>query len=453
MATGNPKTKWNSVDLSGDASRLDIGDLHMSLEYVGKLSLHEVLATPASSSQVLWSGSASQRNRLYYGENLSVLASLLQDKTLAGKVQLVYIDPPFATKSVFHSRSQVDAYQDLLAGPHYLEFLRQRLILLRELLADNGSIYVHLDENMAFYVKMIMDEIFGAKQFRNWIARKKCNPKNTTRNRYGNISDYILFYTKTDEYVWNRPVVEWTDETAKKEYTCIERETGRRYKRVPVHAPGIRNGATGGLWRGKYPPPGKHWQYPPDVLDEMDARGEIYWSSNGNPRRKIYLDNSAGVPVQDVWLEFPDVRNQNTLITGYPTEKNPELLDRIIQASSNPGDLVLDCFAGSGTTLVQASKLNRAWIGVDNSLEAITTILRRFAYGSQPMGDFVGKEEAVQETLIPTLFDGLEGDESSPLSAEFHEVHKIADFVLLADPSLEPRLNVALAEWKAHSEG
>jgi len=449
MATGNSRTKWNSANASGTSVSPETGDLRMGLEYTGKLPVSEILATPASSTQVLWSGSTSSRNRLYYGENLPILASLLQDRDLAGKVQLVYIDPPFATKSVFHSRSQVDAYQDLLAGPHYLEFIRQRLILLRELLADSGSIYVHLDENMAFHVKVLLDEIFGAKQFRNWITRRKCNPKNTTRKRYGDISDYILFYSKTDDYVWNRPMVEWTDETAKKEYACLEPETGRRYKRVPVHAPGARNGATGGLWRGKYPPPGKHWQYPPDVLDEMDARGEIYWSSNGNPRRKIYLDDSSGVPVQDIWLEYPDVRNQNTLISGYPTEKNPELLDRIIKASSNPGDIVLDCFAGSGTTLVQASKLNRSWIGIDNSIEAITTILRRFSYGLQPMGDFVTKEATTQEVLAPSLFAELQGNESISPLMEFDTVHKITNFTLLADRKQEIGLDAVLSEWAA----
>src|SRR5947209_9202693 len=123
--------------------------------------------------------------------------------------------------------------------------------------------YLHLDENMAFHVKVIMDEVFGQSSFRNWITRKKCNPKNYTRKTYGNISDFILFYTKTDSYVWTRPVEEWTDERALKEYSYIEEETGRRYKKVPVHAPGKRNGQTGMLWRGQLPPPGKHWQYTP----------------------------------------------------------------------------------------------------------------------------------------------------------------------------------------------
>src|SRR3990172_11442150 len=142
----------------------------------------------------------------------------------------------------------------------------------------------------------------------------------------------------------------------------------------------------------------------------MDARGEIYWSPNGNPRRKVYLDESDGIPVQDVWLDFRDAHNQNIEITGYPTEKNPDLLAQIIEASSNPGDFVMDCFCGSGTTLAVASRLDRKWIGVDNSAEAVATILRRFAIGTRRMGDFVSsrngkreKKEAQMEEL--PLFD------------------------------------------------
>src|SRR5256885_16704022 len=121
----------------------------------------------------------------------------------------------------------------------------------------------------------------------------------------------------------------------------------------------------------------------------MDDRGEIYWSPTGNPRRKIYRDASRGIPVQDLWMGFKDAHNQNIRITGYPTEKNPDLLKRIIEASSNPGDLVLDCYSGSGTTLAVSSELERHWIGVDSSAEAITTTLERFARGTQLMGDFV----------------------------------------------------------------
>lgn len=337
-----------------------------------------------------------------------MLAALAKDPTIAGQVRLVYIDPPYATNSVFQSRQQADAYTDLLAGAHYLEFLRERLILLREILAEDGSIYVHLDENMAFHAKVLMDEIFGRANFRNWITRKKCNPKNYTRKAFGNIADYLLFYTKTARYVWHRPIDPWTPDRASKEYQYLDPATGRRFKKVPVHAPGTRGGETGKPWRGKLPPPGKHWQYPPKTLDEMDGRGEIYWSPTGNPRRKIFLDQSAGVPVQDIWTGFRDAHNQNIQITGYPTEKNPSMLELIIAASSDPGDLVLDCFAGSGTTLDAAGRLGRRWIGVDNSREAIRATLSRFTRGLAPMGDFVDRTDPAgdDEQFLPFL-DGF----------------------------------------------
>ena len=353
-------------------------------------------------------------NRLYFGDNLEILGTLLDDLAVRGQVSLVYIDPPYSTNSVFASREQKIAYHDLLSGAAFVEFLRERLILLRELLSERGSIYLHLDENMAFPMKIVMDEVFGAENFRNFITRKKCNTKNYTRRTYGNISDYILFYSKTETYIWNRPVVAWSEETAKKEYTYAEASTGRRFKKVPLHAPGIRNGQTGKPWRGMLPPPGKHWQFPPSVLEEMDRRGEIFWSSNGNPRRKIYLDDSDGIPVQDIWLDFKDAHNQNIEITGYPTEKNIEMLEQIISASSEPGDLVLDCFAGSGTTLVAAGNLGRRWIGIDNSDEAISAIVNRLQFGSQPMGDYVTKKRKPATEVHLELFGSSTDVEEKP---------------------------------------
>jgi adenine-specific DNA-methyltransferase len=431
MATGIPNSNGGNGSRKAEPSPI-------ALTYAGKKPAAEILATPPAQLAIAWQPDTATDNALIYGENLAVLAALLRDSRVRGKVRLIYIDPPYATRSVFQSRKQTEAYHDLLAGAEYLEFLRERLILLRELLADDGSIYVHLDENMAFQAKVLMDEIFGPANFRNWITRKKCNPKNYTRKTYGNVADYILFYTKTESYVWHRPVESWTDERAAREYTYTERGTGRRYKKVPVHAPGIRNGETGKPWRGKLPPPGKHWQYPPSTLDEMDARGEIYWSPTGNPRRKIYLDQSSGVPVQDIWMEFRDAHNQNIPITGYPTEKNPALLARIIAASSNPGDLVLDCFCGSGTTLEAAHRLGRRWIGVDNSAEAIRTTLARFARGAAPMGDFVrrtDREEAAENDNSDLFLPGLgSGQEIASDERAAHE--PITNFALQADSKL-----------------
>ncbi|MBI1881815.1 MAG: site-specific DNA-methyltransferase [Chloroflexi bacterium] len=451
MATGIPKTKWSGNGATPSTSNIPENAPDVFLFYKGKSSERNILATKPADTQILWQGSQAIRNRLYYGDNLPILASLLYDSSIQGKVRLVYIDPPFATKSVFQSRSQADAYSDLLAGAHYIEFIRERLVLLRELLAEDGSIYIHLDENMAFHIKIILDEVFGQSNFRNWITRKKCNPKNYTRKTYGNISDYILFYTKSDNYIWNRPYEEWTPERAEKEYQYIEEETGRRYKKVPIHAPSVRNGETGKPWQGMNPPPGKHWQFPPKTLDKMNARGEIYWSPNGNPRRKIYLDESAGVPVQDIWLNFRDAHNQNIKITGYPTEKNPDLLAQIIQASSNPGDMVLDCFAGSGTTLAVASQLGRNWIGIDNSPEAITTTLRRFATGLERMGDFVNVSQSSNndDPLQPTLplFSSLESPGHDHLTHVRQNV--IKDFSLYISEPYSEELEDILEQWRA----
>ena len=341
--------------------------------------------------------------RLYHADNIDVLTALLDDKEVCGRVTLIYIDPPYNTGGAFETRDFKHAYDDRFTLQSYLSFMRKRLELMRQLLSKEGSIYVHLDSNMVFHVKVMMDEVFGMQNFKGMITRKKCKSKNFTRKTYGNISDYILFYTKTDQPVWNRPYEEWSDDKRLKEYPYIEEGTGRRYKKVPVHAPGTRNGDTGKAWRGLMPPEGKHWQFTPDKLDEMDQRGEIYWSQNGNPRRKVYLDRSLGVPVQDIWLDYLDINNQNTLVTGYPTEKNIDMLKRIIETSSRPGDLVLDCFAGSGTTLVAAEQLGRQWIGADIGDEAIRTIQDRFLNGSRPMGDYVKKKRKAQ--TAPGLFD------------------------------------------------
>ncbi len=349
------------------------------------------------------SGKTDGIKRLYHADNLDVLNLLVNDKNVSGKVTLIYIDPPYNTGGAFETRDFKLAYDDRFGIQEYLLFMRKRLELMHTLLSDEGSIYVHLDSNMVFHVKVMMDEIFGMQNFKGMITRKKCKSKNFTRRTYGNISDYILFYSKTENPVWNRPYEEWSDEKILKEYPYIEEETGRRYKKVPVHAPGSRNGATGSEWRGMMPPEGKHWQFTPDKLEEMDRNGEIYWSANGNPRRKVYLERSSGIPVQDIWLDFLDVNNQNTHITGYPTEKNIDMLKRIIETSSRPGDLVLDCFAGSGTTLVAAEELGRNWIGVDIGDEAIATIVNRLRYGSKPMGDYVKKKKKNVDTM--PLFD------------------------------------------------
>lgn len=195
MATGVSKKQWN-----GDDGLLEnIIHSPIQINYAGKKTEQDILCLPSCQYTNLYQ--RNQQKRLYFGDNLNVLSTLIEDIEIVGNVELVYIDPPFATGGVFQSRrTQDDAYTDLLTGASYIEFLRQRLVLLRELLSQTGSIYLHLDAKMVFAIKLIMDDVFGESNFRSLISRKKCNPKNYTRKTYGNITDYILFYTKSNNY-------------------------------------------------------------------------------------------------------------------------------------------------------------------------------------------------------------------------------------------------------------
>lgn len=321
-------------------------------------------------------------NMLIHGDNLETLRLLRAD--MGESVALVYIDPPFATEQVFthgkrrsatvsRSRLDTEAYPDLLSGPSFVEFLRQRLILLREILSSRGSIYVHIGQAMQHYVKILMDEIFGPRQFVCDIGRIKCNPKNFGRRGYGNIKDAVLFYTKGKDYIWNDSRESFTEEDLERLFRKKDPD-GRRYTTTPLHAPGeTRSGPTGQPWRGLYPPPGRHWRCPPEELEQLEQDGLIEWSSRGNPRKKIYADDLAGKGKkrQDIW-EFKDAP-----YPSYPTEKNLNMLKMIIETSSNPGDIVLDCFCGSGTTLAAAEQTGRRWIGIDASAVAIRETQRR----------------------------------------------------------------------------
>jgi adenine-specific DNA-methyltransferase len=358
-----------------------------SLQYPEKQSENSIIDNTKPSNlkllRVYGKSSESWNNLLIQGDNLNILSTLASDPKFKGKIKLIYIDPPFGTGQNFNTendlnKSEKDAYPDELIGYEFLEFLRKRIVLMKELLADDGSIYVHLDQRMAHYVKIIMDEIFGINNFRSWITRKKCNPKGFTRKNFGNIQDFILFYTKSKNFIWNKPLDPLTPEKIiSSEYRYVEDDTNRIFKKVPIHAPGERNGETGKPWRGMKPPKGKHWQWMPSKLEAFDKEGRIYWSKNGNPRLKIYLDERKGIAVQDIWLNFLDPMNQHTSKTDYPTEKNQLLLERIIKCSTNEDDIVLDCFVGSGTTLSAATILGRKWIGVDRSSTAIKTSIKR----------------------------------------------------------------------------
>jgi len=347
-------------------------------------------------------------NMLIFGDNLPALKALMSNRRVKEKVRLVYIDPPFSTDQEFRggnsrvatvSSSQEDeiAYEDRLVGAEYVEFLRRRLAFLRELLASDGSIYVHIDWKKGHYIKVVMDEVFGEEHFINDIARIKCNPKNFSRPAYGNIKDMILFYSKSDNYVWNEAREAMTAEDMQRLFPKAGKD-GRRYTTVPLHAPGeTRNGPTGQVWKGLKPPKGRHWRTHPDELTKLDEQGLIEWSKTGNPRKKIYADEvlANGKKRQDIW-EFKD-----SPYPTYPTEKNAEMLKVIIEASSNHDDIVLDCFVGSGTTLLCAEELGRRWIGIDNSPWAIEAALKRLLILKRPAA--FSLYNATSEPLPQTL--------------------------------------------------
>ena len=321
-------------------------------------------------------------NLLIQGDNIKALNYLLRERNMQGKIDLVYIDPPFATGSNFtitedrastvsNSRRGVVAYTDRLTGFELVEFLRERLVLLRELMSDRGSIYLHIDCKIGHYVKVMMDEVFGMANFRNDITRIKCNPKNFKRLGYGNLKDTILFYSKTAHPIWNEPKEKYSTRDIERLFPKIDKR-GRRYTTVPIHAPGeTERGKSNRPFRGLLPPKGRHWRTDVETLEKWDKDGLIEWSATGNPRKVVFADERAGKRVQDIW-EYKDPQ-----YPVYPTEKNAELLDLIIRTSSNAGSIVLDCFCGSGTTLKSAQRLNRHWIGIDQSEHAIRATVEK----------------------------------------------------------------------------
>lgn len=316
-------------------------------------------------------------NILIKGNNIEGLKYLLETKGLRNSIDLVYIDPPFSTNNNFtitngrastisNSKKGAIAYSDKLQGLDFLNFLEERLILIKELLSDKGSIYLHIDYKIGHYVKILMDNVFGIDNFRSDISRIKCNPKNFERIGYGNVKDMILFYSKGVKPIWNEPLIEYTLADLERLYPKKDKN-GNRYTTVPLHAPGET--ATSKLFKGLSAPIGRHWRTDIETMEQWDSNGLIEWSSKGNPRKKIYSNDRKGKRAQDVWLDYKD-----PTYPVYPTEKNLDLLNLIVSTSSNIDSIVLDCFCGSGTTLKSADINGRNWIGIDESELAIEQV-------------------------------------------------------------------------------
>ena len=380
-------------------------------------------------------GTPNFENRtLYYGDNLPALRRINSET-----VHLIATDPPFKKQRGFFSDAGgyddrwtwqkdilgldrkgnsvaenhddwIDQIQDDWPGAWmvidaaraaygddmgaFLCWLGVRLMEMRRILRDDGSIYVHLDSTAVHYVKGLMDAIFGGKNFRNEIIWKRTGAHGGAK-RWGPIHDNVLFYSLSDKHQWNR-VYEDYDESYLERYYRFEDERGR-YQLVSLTGTGTRSGDSGQPWRGINPTDsGRHWAVPigalqnafPNVsldglstqekLDLLDRSGRIYWPDRGSvPRQKRYADENPGVPIQDVVDDIRAIGSHARERTGYPTQKPIALYERIIAASTNPGDIVLDPFCGCATTPIAAERLGRQWVGMDIWELAYTEVINR----------------------------------------------------------------------------
>jgi len=317
----------------------------------------------------------TQMNRLVWGDNLLAMQALLA-QGYAAKVDLIYIDPPFQSSADYSfelkiGNTQVEkeasilerlAYTDTWEGglDSYLDMIYSRLQLMKRLLSSKGSIYIHLDWHVSHYVKLILDEIFGQENFKNEIVWKRTSARNDSHT-YNHIHDVIFLYTRSDEYVYNVQYTDYEQSYVDNFYRHVEPETGRQYTLGDVASPSLRPNMTY-VWRG-FEPPAKGWRYEYETMERLYADGLIVFTDTMRPRRKRYLDEMLGVPLQSVWTDISPLSAQANQNLSYPTQKPETLLERIIKASSDEGDLVADFFCGSGTTMAVAERLNRRWIG------------------------------------------------------------------------------------------
>ncbi|MFH1778105.1 MAG: site-specific DNA-methyltransferase [Candidatus Omnitrophota bacterium] len=343
------------------------------LVYAGKEREEDILAdTMAVPLQPIktFGKNGGWTNKLIFGDNLQVMKSLLDDPEVKGRVKLIYIDPPFATKHEFRGSQDQKAYQDKIVGAKFIEFLRKRLIFLKGLLSDDGSIYIHLDQKKGHYIKTILDEIFGEQNFKNEIVWKRTSAHSDSA-KFGNNIDYIYYYTKGKDYIWNQEYESYSEKYLLR-FKNVESD-GRRWQDGPITAKGL----SGGGYKYTYKGVSGLWRCPLSTMKELDREKKLYFTKNGGIRVKRYLDENKGIPLQSLWTDIYVTNSQAVERVNYPTQKPESLIERIIKVSSRKDDLILDAFAGSGTTLAVAEKLGRRWIGVDCGKLAIYTMQKR----------------------------------------------------------------------------
>lgn len=345
---------------------------------------------------------------LYFGDNLAILPRYIPD----GSVDLVYLDPPFNSKRSYSAiferadgtpaAAQIKAFKDTwqwnleserllkslkaesgelsrlmtlletLLGDSdmmaYLVMMAPRLVELRRVLRSTGSLYLHCDPTASHYLKMLLDAIFGTKQWRNEIVWKRTSGHSDAR-RYGRSHDVLLYYSAGEEPVWNQLFQPYDEDYVEQYYRCQDAD-GRRFMSGDASAAGLSGGGYIYEWNGVT----REWRHPIETMQRLDEQGRIFYTRNGIPRIKRYLDEARGMPMQDVWTDLEAVRSWHKEKLPYPTQKPLALAERIIAASSNPGDVVLDPFCGCGTTVEAAQKLDRVWIGIDITSLAINVI-------------------------------------------------------------------------------
>ncbi len=330
-------------------------------------------------------------NKLIWGDNKLILSSLkngpLREEIEAqGGLKLIYIDPPFDVGADFSMNIDIGedtftkkpnileeiAYRDTWGkgADSFIAMIYERLVLMRDLLAEEGSIYVHCDWRMVGYLRIVIDEVFGSDHFQNIITWRR-GPQKSHGLGYGHNADYIIYATKTDRVVWNIQ----TGELSEEYLDSFKEDEHGKYVTTPLHSG--RPPKNVPEWRGVKPPLGRGWAYAIETLEKLDKEGKVEWSKNRVPRLKRYLNEIKGAAVQEIWTDIKPLLAKSSSHVGYPTQKPEPLLERIIKASSNEGDLVADFFCGSGTTAAVAEKLGRKWICTDLGKFALHTTRKR----------------------------------------------------------------------------
>ena len=330
-------------------------------------------------------------NKIFWGDNLQVMSHML--KEYRGKIDLIYIDPPFDSKADYKKKIEIKGvgkaetdstsfeekqYGDIWTNDEYLQFMYERIILLRELMSSSGNIFVHCDWHKSSYLRIICDEVFGNNNFVNEIIWKRKGGSSNPSKQLDVATDTILWYRKTELAIFNAQFSKDSPETQQyieERFNNVD-ENGRRFMKSPIVSPNYRENL---IYEYKgYTPPANGWSISRELMEKWDADGKLYFPERGNRiYRKIFLDEYPGQPVSNIWTDIFVINPMALERLDYPTQKPEALLERIIKMASNEDSLVFDCFMGSGTTQAVAMKLGRRFIGADINLGAIQTTTKR----------------------------------------------------------------------------